>query len=310
MVTRLVRWLSYGFSKATRLARLTWEKWSTYRVPQLGASLAFYTALSIAPLLVICLAIGAFAFGDEAARGEIATQIKSLVGNQGAEAIQQMIKNADKPASGTAATVLGLVMLFLGASGVFSELQQSLNIIWEVQPQAGRGLLGIIRDRFFSFVMVLGIAFLLLVSLVLSALLASLGTFFSALPASVNWLTQFLNFAVSFAVITFLFAMIFKILPDARIAWRQVWLGAVFTALLFTIGKFFIGLYLGQSSMASSYGVAGSFVVLLVWVYYSSQILYLGAAITKVVADESGSTNVPARNAVRASPAGRRIQEA
>ncbi len=291
--------LSRGFSKAKRLALLTWEKWSTYRVPQLGASLAFYTALSIAPLLVISLAIGAFAFGEEAARGEVAAQIRSLVGNQAAEAIEQMITNADKPASGTAATVLGLVMLFLGASAVFSELQQSLNIIWEVAPKSGRGILGIIRDRFFSFVMVLGIAFLMLVSLVLSAILASLGKFFSALPPSVNWLARSLNFSLSFGVITLLFAMIFKILPDAKIAWRQVWLGAVLTAFLFTIGKFFIGLYLGQSSMASSYGVAGSFVVLLVWVYYSSQILYLGAAITKVVADESGLSSVPAENAMR-----------
>lgn len=227
--------------------------------------------------------------------------MKSLVGNQGAAAVEQLIENADKPASQTAATVLGLIMLFFGASGVFSELQQSLNIIWEVEPKEGRGLFRIIRERFFSFVMVLGIAFLLLVSLVLSALLASLGKIISGLPASVSWAAQLLNFAVSFGVITLLFAMIFKILPDAKIAWRQVWLGAVLTALLFTIGKFFIGLYLGQSSMASSYGVAGSFVVLLVWIYYSSQILYLGAAITKVVADESDAPTMPAENAKRTS---------
>jgi membrane protein len=287
----------WGLFNAKRLARLTWEKWSRYRIPQLGAALAFYTALSIAPLLIISLAVGALAFGDKAARGEVASQMKSLVGNEGAEAVQQMIKNADKPASGTAATVLGLVMLFVGASGVFSELQQSLNIIWEVEPKAGRGLIGIIRDRFFSFLMVLGIAFLLLVSLVLSAILASIGKLLSGLPESINWLAQILNLTVSFGVITLLFAMIYKILPDAKIAWRQVWLGAVLTAFLFTIGKFFIGLYLGQSSMASSYGVAGSFVVLLVWVYYSSQILYLGAAVTKVVADESESPTVPAENA-------------
>jgi membrane protein len=287
----------WGLFNAKRLARLTWEKWSSYRIPQLGAALAFYTALSIAPLLIISLAVGALAFGDKAARGEVASQMKSLVGNEGAEAVQQMLKNADKPASGTAATVLGLVMLFVGASGVFSELQQSLNIIWEVEPKAGRGLIGIIRDRFFSFLMVLGIAFLLLVSLVLSAILASIGKLLSGLPESINWLAQILNLTVSFGVITLLFAMIYKILPDAKIAWRQVWLGAVLTAFLFTIGKFFIGLYLGQSSMASSYGVAGSFVVLLVWVYYSSQILYLGAAVTKVVADESESPTVPAENA-------------
>jgi membrane protein len=281
------------------LAVRTWARWNAYRIPQLGASLAFYTALSIAPLLIISLSVGAFVFGDEAARGEIASQMKSLVGEQGAQAIQQMIKSADHPASGTAATLLGLAMLAIGASGVFSELQQSLNIIWEVQAKAGRGIIGLIRDRFFSFVMVLGIAFLLLVSLVLSALLASIGKVFSDFPAALGWLTGVLNFGVSFAVITILFAMMFKILPDAKIAWREVWLGAVLTALLFTVGKFFIGLYLGQSSMASSYEVAGSFVVLLVWIYYSSQILYLGATITKVVADASGSPAVPTNNAER-----------
>jgi membrane protein len=279
------------------LALRTWAKWNAYRIPQLGASLAFYTALSIAPLLIISLSVGAFVFGDEAARGEVAAQMRSLVGEQGAQAIQQMIKSADRPATGTAATILGLMMLAIGSSGVFSELQQSLNIIWEVQPKAGRGLVGIIRDRFFSFVMVLGIAFLLLVSLLLSALLASVGKFFSDFPATLGWLTEILNLGISFTVISILFAMIFKILPDAKIAWREVWLGAVLTALLFTVGKFFIGLYLGQSSMASSYGVAGSFVVLLVWVYYSSQILYLGATITKVVADASGSRLVPTENA-------------
>jgi membrane protein len=278
---------------------LTWKRWNAYRIPQLGAALAFYTALSIAPLLVISLAVGALAFGDEAARGEVASQMRSLVGEQGAEAIQQMIKSADRPVSGTAATVLGLLMLGFGASAVFSELQQSLNLIWEVEPKAGRGILGIIRDRFFSFVMVLGIAFLLLVSLVLSAVLASMGKFFSEFPATLSRLTEFLNVSVSFSVITILFAMIFKILPDAKIAWREVWLGAVLTALLFTAGKFFIGLYLGQSSMGSSYGVAGSFVVLLVWIYYSSQILYLGATLTKVVADESGTRLVPSENAKR-----------
>jgi membrane protein len=172
---------------------------------------------------------------------------------------------------------------------VFSELQQSLNKIWEVEVKKDRGIVRMIRERFFSFVMVLGIAFLLLVSLVLSAVLASLGKYFSYLPESVSWLSQLLNFLVSFVVITLLFAMIFKILPDAQIAWWQVWLGASLTALLFTIGKFFIGLYLGRSSMASSYGVAGSFVVLLVWVYYSSQILYLGAEMTKVYTDLSGA---------------------
>lgn len=287
--------------KAWEFAKLTYEKWSRDNVPQLGASLAFYTALSIAPLLVISLAVGAFVFGDEAARGEVANQMRSLVGDQGAQAVQGIIANAQKPASGAVATTLGVVTLLLGASGVFGELQKSLNKIWDVEARQGQGILRIIRDRFFSFVMVLGTAFLLLVSLVLSALLGALGKYFSNLPESVSWLSQVLNLLVSFGVITLLFAMIFKILPDAQIAWRQVWLGAALTALLFTIGKFFIGLYLGRSSMASSYGVAGSFVVLLVWVYYSSQILYLGAEMTKVYADQTGAHIRPAENAKTAA---------
>jgi membrane protein len=237
-------------------------------VPQLGASLAFYTALSIAPLLVISLAVGAFVFGDDAARGEVASQMRSLIGSQGAHAVEDMIESANKSASGATATVLGVVMLLFGASGVFGELQQSLNKIWEVETKKDRGFMRIVRERFFSFVMVLGSAFLLLVSLVLSTLLASLGKYFAQLPDSVAWLSQIFNFLVSFIVITLLFAMIFKILPDANIAWWQVWLGASLTALLFSVGKFFIGLYLGRSSVASSYGVAGSCVVLLVWVYY------------------------------------------
>lgn len=290
---------SFSPGKAWQFATLTYEKWSRDNVPQLGASLAFYTALSIAPLLVISLAVGAFVFGDEAARGEVAYQMRSLIGSQGAHAVEDMIDSANKPASGVTATVLGVLMLLFGASGVFGELQQSLNKIWEVEVKEDRGFVRIVRERFFSFVMVLGIAFLLLVSLVLSALLATLGQYFSQLPESVAWLSQLLNFSVSFVIITLLFAMIFKILPDANIAWWQVWLGASLTALLFSIGKFFIGLYLGRSSMASSYGVAGSFVVLLVWVYYSSQILYLGAEMTKVYADQAGAHPRPTENAQR-----------
>jgi membrane protein len=277
-----------GVGRTGRFLGTIWKEWSRDRIPQLAAALAFYTALSIAPLLVISLAVGALVFGGEAARGALATQMHSLVGDQGADAIQQMIRNADnRPVSGAATAILSIIMLFLGASGVFSELQQSLNIIWEVKPKPERGLVGTIRDRFFSFVMVLGIAFLLLVSLVLSALLAALGNLFSSLPISTTWVAQALNFGASFGVITLLFAMMFKLLPDTPIAWKDVWLGAALTALLFTIGKYFIGLYLGQSSMASAYGVAGSFVVLLVWIYYSSQILYSGALLTKILSAKS-----------------------
>jgi membrane protein len=229
-----------GQRKVCRFAALTYQKWSRDNVPQLGASLAFYTALSIAPILVISLAVGAFVFGDEAARGEVASQMRTLIGSQGAHAVEDMIDSANKPASGVTATVLGVVMLLFGASGVFGELQQSLNKIWEVEVKESRGVLRIIRERVFSFVMVLGIAFLLLVSLVLSTVLAALGNYISHLPESVAWLSQLLNFSVSLVIITLLFAMIFKILPDAQIAWWQVWLGASLTALLFSIGKFLL----------------------------------------------------------------------
>ena len=278
------------------LLKQTFQEWSEDRAPQLGASLAFYTALSIAPLLVIALGVASFVFGEEAARGEIQNQMQSLVGDEGAGAIEEMIDNANKPATGTIATLLGVATLLFGAAGVFGELQHSLNAIWEVEPKK-RGILGMIRDRFLSFAMVMGIAFLLLVSLLLSAALATLGTVLDRLPEELHWLAQALNFAASFVVITLLFAMMFKLLPDVEMAWSDVWLGAVITAALFAVGKFDIGLYLGHSSMASSYGVAGSFVVLLVWVYYSAQILFFGAELTQVYANKYGSGISPAASA-------------
>jgi membrane protein len=284
-------------SRAWAMVKQTFANWNEDKVPQLGAALAFYTALSIAPLLVISLAVAGMVFGEEAARGQIQQQMGSLVGEQGGKAIQQMIANASKPSEGILATVLSTVILVIGASGVFGQMQQSLNTIWEVQPKPGRGIFGMIRDRFFSVAMVFGVAFLLLVSLLLSAALTSLGTLMNRLPESLYWLSEAVHFGVTFVVVTLLFAMMYKYLPDVKTAWRDVWLGAIITAALFTVGKFAIGLYLGHSSMASSYGVAGSFVVLLVWVYYSSQILFFGAEFTKVYADCYGSRIVPSENA-------------
>jgi membrane protein len=277
----------------------TFSKWLEDKAPQLGAALAFYSALSLAPLLVIALAIAGLVLGEEAARGQIVNELQSLVGPAGGKAIEDMIRNANKPETGIIASVLSVVTLLFGASGVFGQLQDSLNTIWEVKPKPGRGFWGIVRDRFFSFSMVMGVSFLLLVSLLMSAALASLGIVAEGLPESVQWLAQIVNMVVSFIVITILFAMMFKLLPDVKMAWRDVWLGAVVTAALFTVGKFAIGLYLGHSSMASSYGVAGSFVVLLVWTYYSAQILFFGAELTQAYANEFGSHIVPAEDAVR-----------
>ena len=236
-------------------------------------------------------------FGEDAARGEIQHQMNSLVGDEGSKAIEDMIASANEPATGAIATALSVITLLLGASGVFGQIQQSLNTIWEVQPKSGRGIVGMVRDRFLSLAMVFGIAFLLLVSLIISAALATLTSVLDYLPDALQWLGQAVEFAVSFAVISFLFAMMFKYLPDVKIAWKDVWLGAVITAGLFSVGKSAIGLYLGHSSMASSYGVAGSFVVLLVWVYYSAQILFFGAEFTQVYANKYGSRIVPSENA-------------
>jgi membrane protein len=285
-------------SSVWQLLKQTFAEWSEDKAPQLGASLAFYSALSIAPLLVIALAIAGFFLGEDAARGQIVHELQSLVGPDGGKAIEDMIQSANKPSTGIIATVLSVVTLLFGASGVFGQLQDALNTIWEVKPKSGRGFWGFVKDRFLSFTMVMGVAFLLLVSLLITAALASFGLVAERLPESVQWIAQITNMVVSFLVITALFAMMFKLLPDVKMAWSDVWLGAVVTAVLFTAGKFAIGLYLGHSSMASSYGVAGSFVVLLVWTYYSAQILFFGAELTQVYANEHGSRIVPAENAV------------
>jgi membrane protein len=275
----------------------TGEQWLTDKVMRLGAALAYYTALSMAPLLVIILAIAGFVFGEEAARGQLVGQIKDLVGQQGAQAIQAMVAHSHQESGGVLATVISVIMLLFGSSGVFGELQDSLNTIWEVQPKPGRAIWEMIRDRFLSFAMVLGIGFLLLVSLVLSTGLEALGSFVGGLAGTWAPVFQVVNFFASLGIFTLLFAMIFKILPDVKIGWKDVWLGAAVTALLFDLGKYLIGLYLGQSSYSSTYGAAGSFVVLLVWVYYSSLILFFGAEFTKVYANKFGSRIVPAENA-------------
>jgi membrane protein len=283
--------------EAWELLKQTFTEWNEDKVPRLGAALAFYTALSIAPLLVISLRIAALFFGDEAARGEIEHQMQSMIGKQGAEAVQAMLENANRPESGFIATGLSVTTLLFGASGVFGQLQDSLNTIWEVKPKEGRGIWGFLRDRFLSMAMVMGVAFLLLVSLVVSAALSFTGSY------AFSWLRQFqvvsqaLNVIVSLIIFTGLFAMMFKYLPDVKIAWKDVWLGAAMTAVLFTIGKFAIGLYLGHSSFASSYGVAGSLIVLLVWVYYSAEIVFFGAEFTQVYANRYGKKIVPSENA-------------
>lgn len=279
------------------LFKETFSEWSEDKASRLAAALAYYTVFSIAPLLIIAIAVAGLVFGQEAARGQLDNQIQGLVGQQSAELIQTMVESASKPTSGIIATVLAIATILFGASGLFGQLQEALNTIWEVEPKPGRGILGIIKDRFLSFTMVLGIGFLLLVSLVLSALLSALDTYLTDLLPGSIYLLQILNFVISFGVITLLFAMIYKILPDVKIAWSDVWIGAAVTSLLFALGKFLIGLYLGRSSAGSAYGAAGSLVILLLWIYYSAQILLFGAEFTQVYAKKYGSWSASSEKA-------------
>ena len=280
------------------LVKESFAEWSEDKASRLAAALAYYTVFSIPPLLIIAIAIAGQVFGQEAAQDRIVAEITGLIGRDSAEALEAMIENARQPAEGLAAGALGLAFLLLGASGVFGQLQDALNTIWEVAPRPGRGIVGTITDRFFSFTMVLGVGFLLLVSLILSAALAALNEFVAGLIPSLTILAQIVNFLVSFGVITVLFALIFKIVPDVEIAWSDVWVGAIVTAFLFTVGKLAIGLYLGNSAVTSTYGAAGALVVILLWVYYSAQILFLGAEFTQVYANTYGSRIVADESAV------------
>src|SRR5256714_808960 len=259
------------------------------KAPRLGAALAYYTMFSIAPLLLVVIAIAGFVFGQEAARGQIFAQMRGLIGASGAGALQEMVKSAAKPKTGTIATIIGIATLLLGASGVFGQLKDALNTIWEVEPPKNRGFFGMIKDRFLSLAMVLGVGFLLLVSLVLDTAVAAFGKFAGNLLPGGEALWHSIEFVLSFGVVTVLFAMIFRFLPDLRIAWRDVWFGAAFTALLFVIGKFALAFYLGKKATSSTYGAAGSLIVLLLWVYYSAQILFFGAEVTQVYARRHGS---------------------
>lgn len=293
------------FKSAIRLLRETVTEWNEDKASRLAAALAYYTIFSLAPLLIIAIAIAGAVFGEEAAQNQIVGQIQGLVGQQGAEAVQAMILNASRPGAGIVATIVGVITLLFGASGVFGQLQDALNTIWEVTPRPDRGIMGILRDRFWSFTMVLGTGFLLLVSLILSATLAGIGTYFENLMPGLVQFWHFINFVVSFGIITLLFALIYRLIPDAKVAWNDVWIGAAVTAFLFSIGRFLIGLYLGSSAIGSAYGAAGSLVIVLVWVYYSAQILLFGAEFTQVYATHYGSRIRPTKNAMPMEEASR-----
>lgn len=264
-------------------------KWDSDNVPRMGAALAYYSLFALAPLLVVAIGVAGLAFGAEAARGEVVHQIDGLIGKNGAEAVQSMLIAARKPEQSILAAILGLITLFLGATSAFSALQGSLNTIWNVKTPEQNLVRGFIRNRLLSFGMVLCVGFLLLVSLALSAALAALGSFMEARLPGGTFLWQAINFVVSFAFITLLFAMIFKVLPNLRLAWRDVWVGSLLTSFFFSVGKFLIGLYLGRSSVGSTYGAAGSVVIILLWVYYSSQTVLFGAEVTQAYVQRFGS---------------------
>jgi len=278
----------------------TFREWSEDKASRLAAALAYYTIFSIPPLLLIAIAIAGQVFGTEAAQAEVSNQIGTLVGPTAADAIEQILENASQPGGGLIATIVGIAALLFGASGVFGQLQEAMNTIWEVAPRPDRGIMGTIKDRFLSFTMVLGIGFLLLVSLVLSAALALVGNFLAELvPGGAVVVMRIVNFAISLGITTLLFALIFKIIPDVEIEWSEVWVGALVTAILFTLGKELIGWYMGRFAPGSTFGAAGSLVVLLLWVYYSAQILFLGAEFTQVYAKRQGSGIRPDESAVR-----------
>ncbi len=276
------------------LLKSTASAWSGHSAPRLGAALAYYTVFSIAPLFLIVLAIAGFWFGEEAARDQLFAQIAGMVGDKSAEAIQSVVAAANKPKAGTWATILAVLTLCIGATGVFVELQGALNTIWNVRHKPGQGVRYFIKMRILSFAMILVIGFLLLVSLVINAALAALGKMMSGMIPGQEILWQGINFLISFGVVALLFALIYKVLPDVKVAWHDVWIGAIITALLFNLGKFLLGLYLGRSSFTSAYGAAGSLVVLLVWVYYSGQIIFFGAEFTRLYAMKCGSRVQPA----------------
>ncbi|MGJ7578567.1 YihY/virulence factor BrkB family protein [Variovorax sp. RHLX14] len=275
------------------------SSWKNDYAPSMGAALAYYTVFSVAPLLLIVISVAGLVFGRDAARGEIFAQLAGLMGAQGAMAVQGMLEALNKPTEGIVATVVGIVLVLIGATTVFGELQDAMDRIWRAPARdTSSGIWSLVRVRLLSFSMVMGIGFLLMVSLVASAALAAVGKWWSPMFGGWATLAQAVNFVFSFAMVTVIFAMIYKLMPRVTVQWRDVWIGAGVTALLFTVGKHLIGLYIGKSSVASGYGAAGSLVVLLVWVYYSAQIFLLGAEFTWVYAHRFGSF----RNAGKLAP--------
>lgn len=285
------------------LAKAAASGWVADYAQSMGAALAYYTIFSIAPLLLIVISIAGFFFGDQAARGEIFSQLEGMLGASGALAVQGLLKSVRNPTESVMATTFGVILLLVGATSVFGELQDALDRIWRAPVSAGQsGVWGLIRARLLAFGMILAIGFLLMLSLAASAALAALTKWWA--PVFSDWAVaaSIIEFASSYIVVTVIFAMIYKIMPRVRIAWKDVWIGAAATALLFTVGKFLIGVYIGRSGIASGFGAAASLVMVLVWVYYSAQIFLLGAEFTWVYAHTFGSRRDLATQSSSAAP--------
>jgi membrane protein len=280
--------MTISFSQAKDILTRSWKEFNEDQAPRLGAALAYYTLLSLAPLLILLIALGGFIFGKEAAQGQLFGEINSMVGSEGGKAIQEMISNASKPASGSIASIIGFLMLIFGASSVASELKSSVNVIWDLPDDSG-GVKEIIKKRSAALGVVLGCGFLLLVSLAVSSAVAAAGKFVTSMLPLPEAVLHVFGMLLSLAVITGVFAVLLKYLPDVELQWRDVLTGALFTSILFTIGNFLIGMYLGKASFGSTYGAAGSLVIVLVWVYYSSQIFFFGAEFTQIYSNEYGS---------------------
>ena len=279
-----------GFKSGGDLLVRTFTSWLNDYAPSMGAALAYYTLFSMAPLLLIVVSVAGLVFGQDAARGEIESQLRLLMGDSGARAVQDLLASVRQPAQGTLATVIGLALLLLGATTVFAELQDALDRIWRVPTrQRASGWLSLVRSRILSFGMILAIGFLLMVSLVASAVLAIVGRWIEPGFGGWYWMASVVSAVGAFTLISVMFALIYKVMPSVHVQWRDVWIGALFTALLFNFGKLLIGLYIGRSGVVSGFGAAGSLVVILLWLYYSAQIFLLGAEFTWVYANTFGS---------------------
>ncbi|PZV09209.1 MAG: ribonuclease BN [Leptolyngbya sp.] len=293
-----------GPKQVWRLLKQAFQEWNQDQASQLAAALAYYTLFSLAPLLILAIAIASLFFDNGAVRGQLMGQVESLMGGASAEFVRTVLDNANRPgeSSGWVASAISVVLLLVGATGVLSQLQLSLNTIWNLEARPGIGLIAQLRKRLLSLGMVIVIGFLLLVSLIASSIISGFSGYLNTLIPGLDALVQLLNFVLAFGLSTLLFAIMFKYLPDAIIDWRDVWFGATATAILFSVGKYLIGLYLGNSSFGSSYGAAGSVIIVLVWVFYSAQILFYGAELTQVYSRRFGSQIRPNKYAVQREP--------